>query len=105
MTAGVSDVEPIAHSGDARVLDRGAVESLDARAQTRLASVPLEMEAVTAARQAKPAFVIRAGFRAAVKQQNLLARFVVEGGRIEDSQIFPRMIRVGTQDWITGKTY
>ena len=100
MPARVRDVEPISHLDDARILDGGPVETLDARADRRLVRRALEVVAVLAFRQAEPASVILLRFSRAIEQEHLLLLIVVPSGGVEDRQILPGMIGVGRKDGV-----
>ena len=98
MAARISDIIPLAHLDDPGVLDGRAVEPLHARAQHGLCRDPLEMVAVAAGRQPEVALVLGMRLGRPVEQQNLLRRLVVPGGRIEDRQVLPGMVRMGREN-------
>ena len=100
MPGRVGHIEPVAHLRDPRVLDRGAVEALDARAQHRLIADALEMVAVAAPRQAEIALVFRVRLGGPVEQEELVLPLIEAHRRIEDRQVFPGVIGMRGKDRI-----
>ena len=100
MPGRVGDVEPVAHLRDPRVLDRGAVEALDAGTEHGPVADALEMAAVAAPRQAEIALVVRVRLGGAVKHEEFVLLLVEPDRRIEDREIFPGVIGMWGKDRI-----
>ena len=100
MTAGVGDIEPLAHLGHAWILDGRPVESFDIRAEHGLIAHAFKVVPVAAGRESEIALVVRVRLGGAVQQQDLVLLLVVIGGGVEDREILPWVLRMGRQDWI-----
>src|SRR3954454_14984793 len=98
VATGVGDVVPLADLDDPRVLDRRAVESLNARAEHRLIRRALEAVSVAAGREPEVTLVFGMRLGRPVEQEDFLLFLDVPGGRVEDGQALPGLVRMGRED-------